>query len=96
MQRDAFRQTRDYAGRWAEEPLVTGLADRLDEIRVPTLVLVGELDMRFVHVQADVLVAGIPHARRDTIGDTAHLPNLERPAAFDTLVLPFLDEALQP
>jgi 3-oxoadipate enol-lactonase len=94
MQRDAFRQTRDYAGRWAEEPLVNGLVDRLSEVAVPTLVLVGEIDMEFVRAQADILAAGIPSARRVSLEGAAHAPHLERPTAFDAVVLPFLRAAL--
>jgi pimeloyl-ACP methyl ester carboxylesterase len=36
-------------------------------------------------------VAEIPNARLETIPDTAHVPNMERPQDFDRLVLDFLE-----
>ena len=75
-------------------PLVDDLADRIGEVRVPTLILVGEEDVEDIHHFADVIETAIPGSRRAAIADTAHVPNLEQPAAFDALVLPFLAEVL--
>jgi 3-oxoadipate enol-lactonase len=75
-----------------EEPLVPDWADRLGEIGVPTLVIVGELDRPEMHEIADRLEAGIPNTSRATIAGTAHMPNMERPEEFDELVLGFLAE----
>jgi pimeloyl-ACP methyl ester carboxylesterase len=74
-----------------EEALVPNIADRLGEISVPTLVVVGEHDVEDVHIVAERLEreAG---ATRVTIGGAAHLPNLERPREFDETVLGFLAE----
>jgi pimeloyl-ACP methyl ester carboxylesterase len=91
MQLAAFRQTRDHAADFTEEPLVSELADRLYEIDVPTLVLVGEFDLRVAREQARVIADEIQPARLEIIERTAHAPNLERPAAFDAAVLPFLE-----
>ena len=90
MQRDAFENTREFAASWQEEMLISDLADRLSEIRVPTLVLVGELDMDFLHEQARVFADRIPMAQLQTIPGTAHAPSIERPLAFDQSVIPFL------
>jgi 3-oxoadipate enol-lactonase len=76
-----------------EELLVEDLAQRLGEIRVPTLVLVGEEDQPDMHRIAERLAREIPGARRATIAGTAHVPSMERPREFDELVLPFLREA---
>jgi 3-oxoadipate enol-lactonase len=75
-----------------EELLVEDLAQRLGEIRVPTLVLVGEEDQPDMHAIAERLAREIPGARLERIEATAHVPNLERPREFDELVLPFLRE----
>jgi 3-oxoadipate enol-lactonase len=75
-----------------EELLVEDLPQRLGEIRVPTLVLVGEEDQPDMHRIAERLEGEIPGARRATIPGTAHVPSLERPREFDELVLPFLRE----
>jgi len=90
MQRDAFLSTREVAAGWREEFLVSDLADRLSEIVVSTLVLVGELDMAFVRNQAELFATRIPGAQMHTVPDTGHAPNAERPDAFDELVLRFL------
>jgi 3-oxoadipate enol-lactonase len=75
-----------------EELLVEDLAERLGEIRAPTLVAVGEEDQRDMQAIADRLAREIPGARRATIPATAHVPSMERPREFDELVLPFLRE----
>jgi 3-oxoadipate enol-lactonase len=75
-----------------EELLVDDLAQKLGEIQVPTLVLVGEEDQPDMHAIAERLEREIPGARRATIAATAHVPSLERPREFDELVLPFLQE----
>lgn len=71
-------------------PLDPPAVGRLAEVSVPTLVLVGDRDQPDVLAAADVLAAGIPGARSVTISDTAHVPNMERPAEFNRLVLDFL------
>jgi pimeloyl-ACP methyl ester carboxylesterase len=73
------------------KPLVEDWGDRLAEISVPTLILVGELDRPEMHEIADRLEAEIPNTRRETIVGTAHVPNMERPEEFDRLVLEFLE-----
>ena len=64
---------------------------RLGEIKAPTLVVVGDNDLTETHDTADMLVAGIPGARKALIHDAAHLPNLEHPEKFNSLVLDFLN-----
>jgi len=56
-------------------------AERLGEIRCPTLVLVGAEDTPFL-APADELERGIRGARRVTIPDAAHSPQLENPGAW--------------
>ncbi len=74
-----------------EEALVLDVGDRLGEISVPTLAIVGEHDVQDVHVVAERLEREIG-ATRVTIAGAAHLPNLEKPREFDELVLGFLAE----
>jgi 3-oxoadipate enol-lactonase len=64
--------------------------DRLHEITAPTLVVVGDKDVPHVMDIADLLVKSIPGARRVVIRDAAHLPNLEHPGEFNTVVLDYL------
>jgi pimeloyl-ACP methyl ester carboxylesterase len=60
-------------------------ADRLDEIRCPTLVLVGAEDAPFL-APADELERGIRSAQRVTIPDAAHSPQLENPPAWTAAI----------
>jgi 3-oxoadipate enol-lactonase len=64
--------------------------DRLDEIRAPTLVLVGEQDLPDFRLIAEILAANIATARREVIADAGHLLPLEQPEAFNRALLDFL------
>ena len=68
-------------------------AQRLGEISAPTLVVVGELDVRSVLRNADLLATEIPNARKAVVHDAAHLPNMEHPEEFNRIVKEFLLEA---
>lgn len=91
MQRRAFELQLPFEETAEEEALVPDLAERLAEIRAPTLVLVGEEDCPDMHAITARLAREIPGARHATIAATAHVPSLERPKEFDELVLGFLD-----
>lgn len=65
-------------------------AERLPELTLPTLVLVGDADVPDMLQIADRLEAGIPRARRIVWEGVAHLPPLERPREFAELVREFL------
>jgi 3-oxoadipate enol-lactonase len=93
MQRRAFELQLPVGDEAEEELLVPDLAQRLGEIGAPTLVVVGEEDVPYMHAIAERLVREIPGARHATIADTAHVPSMERPREFDQLVLGFLEEA---
>ncbi|HEX8776037.1 MAG TPA: alpha/beta fold hydrolase [Pyrinomonadaceae bacterium] len=73
-----------------EKELEPAAARRLDEIRVPTLVIVGDLDTPKTLAAADLLVEKIDGAQKVLIRGTAHLPNMERPGEFNRRVLEFL------
>jgi 3-oxoadipate enol-lactonase len=68
-------------------------AERLGDIGVPTLVLVGDGDVPDMLQIADRVAAGIPSARKVVWKDVAHLPPMERPREFAALVLDFLSDA---
>jgi 3-oxoadipate enol-lactonase len=92
MQRRAFEIQFAAGEEPEEELLVPDLAERLGEVAAPTLLIVGEEDVSDMHVIGQRLAREIPGARLETIPDTAHVPNMERPREFDELVLPFLRE----
>ncbi|MBW8859433.1 MAG: alpha/beta hydrolase, partial [Caulobacter sp.] len=66
---------------------------RLGEIKVPTLIVTGEVDMPDVHAHAGALEALIPGARRVIVPDSGHFLYLERPEAFAELVTTFVAAA---
>jgi pimeloyl-ACP methyl ester carboxylesterase len=66
---------------------------RLDEIRVPTLVIVGDGDVPAILEFAEIMAGEIPGARTAVMHGTAHVPNMERPAEYNQIVLGFLREA---
>jgi 3-oxoadipate enol-lactonase len=94
MQRRAFEvQLAAYAGE--EQPGPQGRLDppaieRLEEVRAPTLVIVGDADVDDVIERADILARRIPGARKVVLTDVAHMVNLERPTEFQALLDEFL------
>jgi 3-oxoadipate enol-lactonase len=63
---------------------------RLSEIRVPTLILVGDADIPDVHAHAGAIEAGIAGSKRLIIGDSGHLMYLEKPEEFSRVVIFFI------
>ena len=64
---------------------------RLHEIRIPTLLLVGDADIPDVHAHAGAIEAGIPIARRVVISNVGHLMYVEKPGEFSRVVISFLE-----
>ncbi|PWC29343.1 alpha/beta fold hydrolase [Teichococcus aestuarii] len=58
----------------------------LPEIRLPTLVAVGEQDILTPPELAEEIAAGIPGARLERIAQSGHLPTMEQPAAAAALM----------
>lgn len=71
-------------------PLEPPALDRLHEIRVPTLVIAGDLDQPDVLDSCQLLAENIAGARQVVMPGTAHVPSMERPEEFNGLVLNFL------
>ncbi len=60
--------------------------DRLDQVAVPTLVLIGDLDLEDIHDTAEGLAHRIPGARLEVLIETAHVPHLEpHPRCLDAI-----------
>jgi pimeloyl-ACP methyl ester carboxylesterase len=95
--RDLVRETnlialKNEASELGDERLPkTPAVNRLGEIQVPTLVIVGDQDRPEIIEAADLLERSIPHARKVVIPETAHLPSMARPAEFNRIVLEFLE-----
>jgi 3-oxoadipate enol-lactonase len=69
--------------------------ERLAEIRVPTLIVQGEVDMPDILTIAELLAKGISHAKKVMIPNAAHMVNMEYPEQFNPIVLDFLAEHLE-
>jgi len=69
------------------EPPAVG---RLGEIRAPVLLIEGELDCEDIHLITALIERRVAGARRVVLPGVAHMPNLERPAEVNRLMLDFL------
>lgn len=71
-------------GNW--EPVT----NRLNEIEVPTLVIVGEEDNAFLQ-SSQVLEESVPNAELVKVEGATHNPHEEKPEAFNEVLMDFLD-----
>jgi pimeloyl-ACP methyl ester carboxylesterase len=62
----------------------------VQNLRMPTLILVGSADIADNQAVAGALVMAIPGAARVVVPDTGHLLYLEKPEIFFALVNEFL------
>jgi 3-oxoadipate enol-lactonase len=74
----------------AEAVWLADQRDRAEEIRVPTLVLVGDQDLVTPPELSSELVDLIPEARMQVIQGAGHLTNLETPNEFNAIVEGFI------
>jgi 3-oxoadipate enol-lactonase len=66
------------------------LLSELSRIRIPTLVVAGELDFAKPLGESEAIQAGIPGARLAVLEGAAHLTTLERPEESSRLILDFI------
>jgi 2-succinyl-6-hydroxy-2,4-cyclohexadiene-1-carboxylate synthase len=65
------------------------LGGELTTLRVPTLVIAGALDFKFIAIGGQI-AALVRHARFEAIAGAGHAPHLERPREFNPVVADFL------
>ena len=70
-------------------------AERLHELAVPVLVIVGAYDTPFIQA-ADYMQQHIKSVTVAHMDDAAHMPNLDHPEAFQQIVEDFLADVVQP
>jgi pimeloyl-ACP methyl ester carboxylesterase len=75
---------------WPEERLDPPASRRLGELKVPTLIVIGDRDAATVRSFADSTARAIPGARRVVMEGTGHLPQMEKPQEFNRILLEFL------
>jgi len=74
------------------QPLDPPAAKRLKEIQVPTMIIAGALDHPEILRAADFMTHEIQSTKKIIIPNSAHLPNMEQPGAFNQAVFDFLQE----
>lgn len=72
-------------GAGAQEPVL----HRLGEVRVPVLLLAGELDATYCALARE-MAAALPDARVEVVREAGHAVHLEQPEAFASAVAAFL------
>lgn len=73
------------------ERFMTDARPRLGEIRAPTLVLVGEIDIDDVRRQAAEVARRVPDARQEIVPNAGHFLYLEKPDDFARRIEAFVD-----
>ena len=68
-------------------------AVRLADVRMPTLVVVGDQDVEDFQAMADAAAAEITDARKVVIEGAAHVVALEKPQEFNAVLLAFLEDS---
>jgi pimeloyl-ACP methyl ester carboxylesterase len=71
-------------------PLEPRAITRLEEIGVPTLVLIGDKDVPFFQSLSAIASNRIPNAKRSIIPDVAHMINMEKPEIFNRMLADFV------
>jgi len=66
--------------------------DRLSDLKIPVLIIVGAHDTPYILAAADYMVERISSARKVKIEDAAHLPNMDHPEEFQAIVTNFLED----
>jgi 3-oxoadipate enol-lactonase len=79
-----------------EREIAPPAADRLAELHMPILLLVGSADTPLILAMANALTTNAPHVQRIDFPGIGHMINLEAEAAFDRAVLQFLARPCSP
>lgn len=64
--------------------------DRLGDLNIPVLIVVGAHDTPYILAASDYMVERIPSVQKVLIEDAAHLPNMDHPDQFQAIVSDFL------
>lgn len=75
-----------------EKPIDPPAAGRLDEVKVPTLVIHGDLDTSGTPNVSEKIASGIKGAKKIVYPGVAHMVSMEIPEEFNRVVLDFLAE----
>jgi pimeloyl-ACP methyl ester carboxylesterase len=70
----------------------TPAVQRLSELHLPILVIVGAQDTPYILAAVDFMAENIPSSQKAIIADAAHLPNMDHPDEFQKIVQAFLNQ----
>jgi 3-oxoadipate enol-lactonase len=68
--------------------------NRLQEVTVPTLVILGRNDLLYFHAIAEVLVDRIEESQKVVIQEAGHMVNMDNPTAFNQELEKFLKQSI--
>lgn len=68
----------------------TPAIERLAEIQLPVLAIVGENDIPYMHAAVEVMKEKIADFRHVTIENAGHLPNMDQPEKFEDVLRDFI------
>lgn len=85
----------DYSGwHWThkdmQDPADTNARSRLSELKIPTLIMVGEKDLTYFHDIAKVLSTGIKGSHSVVVPNVGHMVNMETSAVCNAKISEFL------
>ena len=91
------RLTRENAHCWLRNPILQRsprppAAKRLEEVKAPTLLVLGDRDVAQIKATIQVLERGIRGSKKVVIKGAGHLVNMERPDEFNRALLAFLEQ----
>jgi 3-oxoadipate enol-lactonase len=84
-----------WLGRDSHEAVRPAAIDALEDVAVPTHVLVGELDVPCFREMSAILADRIPLAQSTVIAGAGHMINMEAPAVVSELIVKFADGLAQ-
>jgi pimeloyl-ACP methyl ester carboxylesterase len=96
--RDRMRQLAlENAHTWLANPiferhLKPPAIERLSDIHVPTLIVVGDRDVEDIQKIVEILRGGIAGSEKQVIPGAGHIVNMEKPEEFNQVVLGFLEK----
>lgn len=79
---------------WPFEQTDPPAVKRLNEIKVPALIIIGDKDSPGVQTAAEAAATGIAGAKKVIIKDADHLPQMDNPEEFNRIVKEFLSTTL--
>jgi pimeloyl-ACP methyl ester carboxylesterase len=87
MDRELLEPGREFGENTRLQPLAN---DRLGEVHLPVLAIIGQLDTSGTRAAARRLAEGAPNVRLESWPDVAHMIAMEAPARVATLLVDFL------